>query len=74
MGERPMISSTVDTGAAVVGEQLAAADDQSLAEIALDRVTGGVSLSALSPDAQDQGAATERFFHGYVARFSSGRS
>jgi hypothetical protein len=68
-----MITSTVDTSAAVVGGSRAAPDDQSLAEIALDAVSGGVSLSALPPDAQDQGAGTQRFFNGYVARFSSGR-
>ena len=67
-----MITNTVDTSAAVVGESPVAADNQSLAEIALDAVTGGVSLSALPPDAQDQGAGRQRFINGYVTRFSAG--
>ena len=61
-----------NTSAAVVGEFLVGAGNQSLAEIALDAVTGGVSLSALPPDAQDQGAGRQRIFNGYVTRFSAG--
>jgi hypothetical protein len=72
MGEGPMITNTVDTNAAVVGEVLVAAGHQSLAEIALDAVTGGVSLSALPPDAEDHGAGRPRIFNGYVTRFSAG--
>ena len=68
-----MIIDTGDTSAAAAGESRTDADHQPLPDIALDAVTGGASLSAPPPVTQDQGGGGQRFFNGYVTRFSAGR-